>query len=124
MRVLLFFLLAFLTSQNLFAEDTANIHLKINGAVDDNRYFFCIPDIGCLSILAGSHGRIYPIYQSFRFFNIYITNFQNFRVSAQPLPQSCSHIVELGQTISVFGNLVPEKNGKVRIENLRCSIKA
>jgi hypothetical protein len=53
MKKLLLLALSLMSLQNpAFAGSTANIHIRIAGAASDNTYFLCIPNVGCLSILA------------------------------------------------------------------------
>lgn len=115
-----------LISNCVFADngsDTANIHMRIAGATPDNRYFLCLQGVGCLSILAGDEGKIYPIYQSIVMDNIYVTDVaQNYRVSGQGLPASCDVTVNPGQTLNVGGELTPMSNGSTAIEGLHCQV--
>lgn len=129
--VLLLSLFSLVVSQPLISpfvfayggSDTANIHMRIAGASGDNRYFLCLQGIGCLSILAGDEGKIYPIYQPIAMDNIYVTDAaQNYRVSGQGLPSSCQVTVNTGQTITISGNLTPMSDGSTAIEGLHCEV--
>ena len=103
-------------------DPTANIKIKISGAVKDNRYFLCVPNIGCLSILAAQKGRIYPIYHPIEMDKMYVANLQNFRLHSQGLPSSCNVTVNTNQTITIYGKLITGSNNTVLVNNLRCSL--
>lgn len=101
----------------------ANIHINISGAAGDNRYFLCMPNIGCLSILEGEEGKVYPILHAFNMHNMYITNLQNFRVYAENFPASCDVKVNTNQNIYIYGHIVPLQNNALYVQNMHCVVR-
>lgn len=122
MKKLIALCLALLITQCAFADGTANINIKVSGAVQDNRYFLCIPNVGCLSILAAERGKVYPIYHPVEMHNIYVTNLQNLQVYSTGMPDSCNVTVDTGQTINIYGTIANGSKGSVYINNLHCSV--
>lgn len=108
-------------SQFAFADNTANIRIKINGAVNDNRYFLCMPDMGCLSMLAAKKGRVFSFYRPVEMNTIFVTNVLNGRLYNQGLPKSCQVKVERGQTITISGQLYAGPD-KVKLNQISCSV--
>ncbi len=120
-KCLIALLLLFTSVQLAFADDTANIRIRITGAVD-NRYFLCEPNIGCLSIYnAVRKNKTYPIYHSIDMDKLYVTDTADMGLSPQGLPKSCDVTVNTNKTITIYGNLVPSKTG-MRVNNLRCTL--
>lgn len=107
-----------------YADDTAaNIQIKISGAMHDNRYFLCLPNVGCLSILGAQRGKVFPVFHEVNMDNIYVADAsRGLQVSPQGLPASCNATVSLKQTVTISGSIAQERNGMVKINNLRCSI--
>lgn len=101
--------------------ETANIKIHITGAVKDNRYFLCMPSIGCLSILAGAQGKVFPIIHSFKLEDLFVSNLNDFKVYPEGLPRSCQGTVEVNHTITIYGNLVKGANG-IYLSGLHCTI--
>jgi hypothetical protein len=122
MKKLLIVLLCLILMPIAYADDTANIKLRISGAARDNNYFICLPNIGCLSILAANKGKVYPIYHAIDMSNIYVLDIRhNLRLSPQSIPSSCNVSVQPNQTITISANLASGKNG-TRLNQLHCSI--
>lgn len=117
----MFLALTFLSSVG-FAEDTANIKIKVSGSTSDNRYFLCLPNVGCLSIKAAAHGKIYPFYHPIEMQGIYVTNLETLKVNGMGLPQSCNVNVSQGQTLTIQGNIAQGPNHSVYINGLHCSL--
>ena len=105
-----------------FAGDSANIKVKLNGALKDNRYFLCMEGVGCLSVLAGDRGKVYPVYHSIVMDKIYIANMDDFSVHPQGLPSSCDKQIEPNQTVTITGTIVSGPNKSVHVTQLKCSI--
>lgn len=103
-------------------EDAANIKINIASPAKDNRYFFCMPNVGCLSIQAGNQGKVYPIYRAIEMPTMYVMNVENRQVYNQGLPASCQTTVETGHTVSIHGRLVVEKDGSLHVSGLGCSV--
>ncbi|VVC74941.1 hypothetical protein AQUSIP_02150 [Aquicella siphonis] len=123
MKRLLILFIALAGIQTALADDAANIKIKINGAMGDNRYFLCLPDVGCLSMLAAQKGKIYPIFHSVDLSEMYITDTGNsFHLSAQNPGSSCNTSVDTNQTVTITGNLANKGNGGVSINQLHCKI--
>lgn len=107
---------------SVYARGTANIDLKINDPKGDNRYFLCLPNIGCLSILQAEHGKIYPIIHSFKINNIYLENLHNSSLYYEGAPRSCQVKVNPNQTLNIYGTIDRGKNTARYIKNLSCRI--
>ncbi len=108
-------------SQTTFADDIANLRVKISGATADNRYFLCVGSAGCVSIKAGDEGKTYPINPGSMNY-LYTTNVENMRLYTQELPRSCQVAVKENQTVTVTGHIVASNDQKVHIENLNCKV--
>jgi hypothetical protein len=105
--------------------DTANIRIKVTGAVSDNTYFLCLPNVGCLSILAAQKGKIYSIPGQLRVDGIFVTDVDhNFRVTPEGLPSSCDVTVQPSQTVTISGHINPGPNQSATISGLRCTVSA
>lgn len=123
MKRLIVIALALFSMQMAFADGTANINIKLKGALNDNRYFLCLPNIGCLSVLAAKHGKVYPVIRDFTVRGIFIADAsQSLRVSPQVMPASCNVSVKENQTITIAGSIVPGLNNTVVVKNLHCSV--
>lgn len=123
MKKLLVLLIALVGMQTVFADDTANIKIKINGAVRDNRYFLCLPNVGCLSILAAQKGKVYPIFHPIEMSGIFVTDVSTgYRVSAQGLPSSCDVTVDTNKTITITGSIAVKKDNSIHLNQLHCAI--
>jgi hypothetical protein len=109
--------------QPVYADDTAKIKIKISGAVRDNRYFLCLPNIGCLSILAATtKGRIYPIIHAIEMDNMFVADMNDSSIHRQGLPPSCNVTVKTNQTITIYGNITKGRNESIHVNRLRCSV--
>ncbi|TAK77858.1 MAG: hypothetical protein EPO11_02070 [Gammaproteobacteria bacterium] len=103
--------------------DAANVNIKISGALADNRYFLCLPDVGCLSILAAEKkAKVYPIFHSFDMDKIFVANLNSYRIYPQGLPASCNVTVNTNQTITIYGKLVNKSDQQTYVENLHCTV--
>jgi hypothetical protein len=121
-RILLLIITLFLSTQFVFADNATKIKIKLNGSTAQNQYFLCLPDVGCLSVLAAQKGKVYPIFRSVDMSQIYITDRNNYRVSPQASNSSCNTTVNTNQTVTVSGNITVAKDGGVRVNQLHCSI--
>lgn len=123
MKNLLLLLLTLCWFQLSYASsETANIYIKISGALADNRYFLCIPNIGCLSILAAERGKIYPVIHPFKLYALYITNLDNARVYYEGLPSSCQGTIDTNKSVRIYGRLSQGANKSILIRGLHCTI--
>ena len=112
-----------LSATAAFADDAANIHINISGAARDNTYFLCIPNVGCLSILAANEGKIYPVFHPVEIDGLYVTNIDhNFKLSDEGLPSSCHITVQTNQTVTISGNIHTLANGNVLLSGLHCNL--
>lgn len=123
MKKLLLGLMMFALTTSVFADDAVKVSFRISGVAPDNRYFFCEPNIGCLSILAGDRGKVYSFFEPIEFHNAYVSNLQTYRVSGQPLPGSCSGTFQPGQSVVIYGHIEPAPNGNTYIAGLSCSVR-
>ena len=121
MKKIMCMVLALLSFQQAFAADTANIKIKIAGAVTDNTYFLCMPDLGCLSILAAKHGKVFTMMNNVEMNTLFVTNARNMAVYNQGLPSSCNVTVKKNQTITIQGTLTNEAS-KVKLAGLHCTV--
>lgn len=118
-------LVALLALQTACADTTgtANIRIRITGAASDNADFLCLPNVGCLSILAAQKGKIYPLFNQIEMDGIFITDVDhNFRVTPEGLPKSCDVTVQPHQTITISGRLLAGPNQSTRIDGLHCTV--
>ncbi|OGT36928.1 MAG: hypothetical protein A3F11_09120 [Gammaproteobacteria bacterium RIFCSPHIGHO2_12_FULL_37_14] len=123
MKKYIFFFLFILTNiQLIYAADTANIKIKIASPMNDNRYFMCVRNVGCMSIRAAKEGKIFPVMHTIEMDNIYIVNLKNNQLYSQGLPSSCSIPVKPLQTVTISGKLSTGSNNSARIDQLRCAI--
>ena len=110
-----------LSMQLTHATDTANIKIKITGSSNRNIYFLCMPDLGCLSILAAKKGKIFPVTHEVEMNTLFITDTTTMRVHNQGFPKSCDVNVKPNQTITISGTLITQGD-KVKINQLLCSL--
>lgn len=123
MKKIVAVLITLLSLQTVYADDgITHIRINISGAKQDNSYFLCLSDIGCLSIKAGNAGKVYSIYNNVQLSGIAVLDIdKNFRVSVQPVPASCGTAIS-NKTITISGNLVSGLNQNTVINNLHCTI--
>jgi hypothetical protein len=106
-----------------YAWESANVHFALTGAKRDNTYFLCLPNIGCLSVLVGDHGKVYRIDHPFKVTGIFLTDVDdNFRLNYEGLPASCKVTVKTNQTLTITGHITPEPNKGTYISDLHCSL--
>ena len=123
MKKLVTIILMFLSSmQFVFAAETANIKIKISGSIHDNTYFLCLPDLGCLSILAAKKGKVFPMINAVEMNTMFVTDTHTMRVYNQGLPNSCNVTVQKNQTITIYGNLETQGGDQVVLKNFHCSV--
>jgi hypothetical protein len=119
----LFLLAAALMSfHTVQAADSANIRIKMSGAIHDNTYFLCIPNVGCLSIRHGQEGKTYPVMQQIEMDRMFVVNQDTRQLSPQGLPDSCKVTVKPQQTITISGQLTVGRADVVHVNQLRCSV--
>lgn len=125
MKKVLFLLasLIFMPVAHAYDYNAANIKINISGAIHNNSYFLCIPNIGCLSIMAAKKGKVFPILHPIEMDNIYVLDRgNNYRIQSQGLPKSCNVTVATNHTITISGNLSVGANNQVRLSGLHCSV--
>jgi len=116
-----FLLSALCMGQFAYAANTANIKIRINGPITDNRYFLCIPDVGCLSMLAAKKGKVFPFYRTVEMNTLFVTNVLNNRLYNQGLPKSCQVKVDPNKTITISGTLYAGQD-QVKLSKISCSV--
>ena len=121
MKKLLMLILSIVSIQVAHADDTANIKIKIAGNVNNNNYFLCMPDLGCLSILAAKQGKVYPVMHQVDMNTLFVTDVTTMRVYNQGFPKSCDVSVKTNQTITISGTLAAN-GSQVKINQLKCSV--
>lgn len=120
MKRLLILVLSLIFMHTAHAGDFAKLRMKISGPIKDNRYFLCVSNAGCVSILIGNKGKLFPLNEG-DVDRIFLTNVSNMKMSMQKLPQSCHVSVNSNQTLTVRGTIV-ERNGGAQLANLNCSV--
>jgi hypothetical protein len=121
MNKLVLFVITLMFLQSVHADDYAKLRMKISGATNDNRYFMCVGNAGCVSIEAGNKGKVYPM-NAGEINYIYTTNIANLRLYPQALPSSCDVAVKSNQTVTVTGKIKTGPNNQVYISNLNCKV--
>lgn len=112
-----------LSAAQAYADPAAKIRFNISGTARDNTYFLCIPNVGCLSILAGDEGKTYPVFHPIEMDGIYVTNIDhNFQLSDEGLPSSCKVTVQTKQTITISGSIHTVGKGNVILSGLHCNL--
>jgi hypothetical protein len=106
-----------------FASEHAQLNIKISNPVKENKYFLCLYSIGCLSIRAGNHGKVFPVIPTDigNIQKIVITDVSNMRMHMQPSVKSCNVVIKPDQKLTISGQLIV-KNSTPYINNLRCSV--
>lgn len=104
--------------------DVAHIRINITNPVKDNTYFLCLYGIGCLSIRAGNHGKVFPAMPSDmgNILKIVITDFNTMRMYRQTNVPSCQVKLQEHQTLTISGQLVIN-HSIPHINNLHCSVR-
>jgi len=98
---------------------TADIHIQISGtSTATNRYFLCVPNVGCLKITGGDAGKTYRMVDPIELNNIYVTDSADMSVYYEGAPKSCQITVAPKQTVTIRGHL----NSADKIEGLNCSL--
>ena len=121
MKKLLMTLLSLMLLNSAYAYDSAKLRMKIAGPIDNNRYFLCVTNVGCMSILAGNKGKVFPLNPG-SVSNIVTVDMGNKRMQPQAMPKSCDISVKENQMMTVTAKLVKGANDKVVLSNLHCSI--
>lgn len=123
MKKLFILIMSLIIMPAAIASQTANVRININSPAHDNRYFLCLPNVGCLSIFMAKRGKVYPVLHPIAMSGIYVTDASNrLLVSPQGLPQSCKVTVNQSQTITISGSIQKSANNSVRISQLHCSV--
>ncbi len=123
-KLIIWVLMVMMNAQCAYAADVANIKIKISGSGSnhDNTYFLCMPEMGCLSILAAKKGKVFSMINAFEMNTLFITNARTLRVYNQGLPASCNVSVPKNKTITIYGHLQTKGDDKVVIKNFHCVI--
>jgi hypothetical protein len=121
MKKLLILLIALTSFQMASTVNAANIKIKVGG-IQDNRYFLCLPSVGCLSMKAAQKGKVYPIHNTFKVSQLFVTDRGTQRLSPQAAASSCNAMIESNQTVTISGQLSVQTDNSVRINQLHCSI--
>lgn len=120
MKKLFLVLTLLVVNFSAFALDIATLRMDIKGPVNDNRYFLCLPNMGCMSILAGNRGKGFPVNPG-KVQNIMAADMKTRHMDVQPLPASCNVSLRENQTLIIKGNLITKPN-RVNISNLHCRL--
>lgn len=102
---------------------SANINIKIDGPIKDNRYFLCMSGTGCLSILAAKKGKVFPIFRPVEMNKIYVLNIkEQMKITPQGLPVSCDKTINPNQTVTISARLTTGKNNQPQLSGLHCRV--
>lgn len=113
-----------------YADDAANLNIKVKGVNQKNTYI-CIEGNGCFNLYgAMKEGRTFPINsgQIGRIFLLSVLSVNNravLQAHYQAIPSSCatSIIVNANQTLTVQGKVVKSANDNTyTIQNMKCSV--
>jgi hypothetical protein len=115
--------------QVVFADDTAKLHMNVQGAKGSaaGAYYVCLPDqIGCVSLVASEKRQSFPI-DTGKVQSIFAANMNNLKMYTQALPRSCQVEVAKDQTLTVSGKLVTQgdshsSNNIAYIKDLHCTL--
>lgn len=121
-RLISLVLMVLMNGQCAYAADVANIKIRLSGSIHDNTYFLCMPELGCLSILAAKKGRVFSMMNPIEMNTLFITNTRTMRVYNQGLPASCNVSVPKNKTITIYGNLQVKGDDNVVVKNFHCVI--
>jgi hypothetical protein len=100
----------------------ANLNIKVAGTGKDNTYFLCVNGVGCVSMFAAQHGRVFPLSPG-QINRIFLVNSGTLRTYFQELPSSCKVTVNANQTLTVKGKIVKSgANDNTYINKLECSV--
>lgn len=100
--------------------ESAHLVIKIASTKQDNTYFLYVEDVGCVSLQAANHGKIFPLTPG-HIDHLLLVNSGTMQVYPQPIPKSCDVLVKSKQTLIIKGKIV-EKNDKVYVNKLTCSV--
>lgn len=123
MKTFIATLISFLMMHTAFASDHANLNIKISNPVSENKYFLCLYSIGCLSIKAGNHGKVFHVMPTDigNIRKIVIADVSNMQMHLQPSAKSCNIKVDKDQKLTITGQLIV-KNNTPYINNLHCAV--
>lgn len=122
MKKILIALISLMFMGSTFAYDSAKLKLKIAGPIKDNRYYLCISNAGCISMLAANKGKAFHM-DAGKIRNIFAFNMVTTKLYAQPLPSSCDVNLDNQQTVVISGKLVEGPNKTVYLNNLSCKVQ-
>lgn len=124
--IVLSFVSVFLSIFPLFSyaynSDAAQIRIKISSSAKDNRYFLCLPSVGCLSVRAAQQGKIFPVFHSVKIQALFVTNLVDLRVHRIGMPSSCAVTVEPNQTLTIYGRITNGSGNRVQVQQLHCTV--
>jgi hypothetical protein len=121
MKKLLSIILIIFIAPAAFAFDGARIKVNVKGPIHNNRYFLCIPDVGCLSMLASKRGKVFPAPYNGEMNTIFVTDISNRRIYNQGLPASCNVKFVKSKTVYIHGVLVQQVK-RVNVNHLHCTV--
>lgn len=113
MKKLFNLLMLFIISLPVFAGNTANIRINIQGG--NNQYYLCFVDTGCFLI---REGKIYSIYHRVDVSHLFLIRKADHRMAPLPLSSSCNKVVQRNQTVTISGVI-----NNMRVNNLHCTVR-
>src|SRR5579863_7843121 len=83
----------------------SSLRMKIDGPINNNRYFLYVTHAGTVSILNGNAGRAYPM-EAGNMGTLMIVDASNMSMHPQRVPASCNITVNDNQSVFVRGTLI------------------
>ena len=123
MKKVLSVIIAMLIVNPIYAGDETTLSLHIAENIQTNNYFFCIYDVGCLSIKAGNHGKTFdiPPMDMGNIIKFVITDARSMQEFMVPSNPTCNLTIKSGQKLAINGRLTLQ-HGKPTIKNLSCHL--
>lgn len=109
-------------ADDVSSNPTANIRLAISGAGKTNRFYLCMPGVGCLSLTAGAKGQVFKMMSPIEINRLFLSDIEKRNLSFANPPKSCANTVDLNQTVTFKGRLITDGKNRLTIEGLTCSI--
>lgn len=108
--------------QASYADETANINVRISGT-HDGRYYLCYSN-GCFNIAGANRGKVFSFYNPVEISQLFVLDLKNkFRLYPQAIPSSCNVTVNTNQSMTITGRLVSDGRGNKNLASLRCYLR-
>lgn len=122
MKRMLVLILATLSTQLAFADNSAQMKLNITDKTGNNNYYLCVYGSGCYNIKE-LNGKTFPVMPDdlSNDTKMAVLDIQQFQLSTQPNTVSCAINDAGGKTVTISGKLTVNK-GQGTIQNLHCQV--